>query len=281
MKEKEKTALLDEAESTTAENKSSITSLPEKSADAVGKLLASLYRSFMLYPSNHPSIRETEQRLFELLGNYFKECDRVTVGFLGEDLVVLARNLDHLEGSVPGLNKIFLDQKVEKIRFLKGLNLDELRRFFSSLAVKPEQDAQKETNIPDNDDKWPHIRIGRFKTEKNKEGEERFDSSFGLDDAGIVKEFFESCQGLVSQIRDNTLIEFNLAKDIIQNVLSGIILEDEAIPIVSKIKDYDEYTFTHILNVSTLSLAMGRVLGFTHQQLRELAWRPCSMMQEN
>jgi len=74
----------------------------------------------------------------------------------------------------------------------------------------------------------------------------------------------------VEEVKQRNLVAFDLAREIVENVLNGIILEDHAVPLVARIKAHDEYSYTHILNVSTLSLAMGRLLGLDHDQLRVL-----------
>ena len=242
-----------------------------EAAVSLGKVIAALYRSYTLYPANHPAIRKNTEKMLELLDLFFQESDQVTVGFLGNDLIVLSKNLYRSEGSIQGLNSLFHEVGIEKIRFFSGITGEEISPFFSALITNKETGDQDKKSFPLKDEKWPHIIVGRFRVydgpvDSLKDGT----LDLNLNEALVVKEFIESCEGLVSQIRENKLIDFNLASEVIEDILSGIIMEDQAIPIVARIKEYDEYTYTHILNVSTLSLAMGRVLGFTQQQLRDL-----------
>ncbi len=239
-------------------------------AENLGKVLASMYRYFTLYPASHPSIREATERLLELLGVFFQETDRVKVGFLGKDLVVLGKHLSRTEGSVPGLNKLFQDQGIEKVCFSSGLEEEEVGRFFSALSLQSKGGAGEKASAGLDHKKWPHITVSQFNTGGTALNLKSGGAPLDLDEAKATQDFLDSCRCLVTQIQKKKLIEFNLASEVIENILSGIALEDHAIPIVAQIKEYDEYTYTHILNVSTLSLAMGRLLGFTSQQLREL-----------
>ncbi len=244
---------------------------PASAAEDLGKVLASLYRYSTLYPSSHPSIKETTERFFKALGVYFQETDRVRVGFLGKDLVVLGKHLYRIEGSIPGLNRLFQEQGIEKICFNSGLDGEEIIQFFSALSAQSKSGGVEEVAWTALDHgKWPHISVGQFSTEGTVVDLTNSGAPLNLDEAREVKDFLDACHGLVSQIQEKKIIEFNLASEIIENILSGIILEDHAVPIVAQIKQHDEYTFTHILNASTLSLAMGRVLGFSPPQLREL-----------
>ncbi|PIS37876.1 MAG: hypothetical protein CO150_00690 [Nitrospirae bacterium CG_4_9_14_3_um_filter_53_35] len=239
-------------------------------AENLGKAFSSLCRSFTLYPSNHPLIKDGTHRLLEILRELLSETDRVTVGFLGNDLMVLGKQLRHIEGSIPGLNRLVQERGIEKIVFLSGVDEHEIIQFFSvfSAGKEKEQDKRPENRLRQGE--WPHILSGRFKFEASVADFGQSGACLDLDGVSVVKEFLASSQALVSQAREKNLIEFDLAKEIIENILSGMILEDDAVPIVARIKKHDEYTYTHILNVSTLTLAMGRILGFTPQQLREL-----------
>jgi len=152
---------------------------------------------------------------------------------------------------------------LEKIVFSPGVTADELAGFFASLAEKSgaaSSDAGRR----------PHIRTGHFNAETIIEDLQGGHATLLPEEREVVREYLEASQELVSQIRANRTIEFNLAREIVDNILNGIIFEESAIPLVVRIKEHDEYTFTHILNVSTLSLAMGRVLGLSAEQLRIL-----------
>lgn len=243
-----------------------------ESAEDLGKVFSSLYRYFSQYPPNHPLIREGLDRLFEILRGFFQESDRVTIGFLGNDLMVLGKHLHHMKGSIPGLNRLFQEQGIEKVLFFSGVAEDEMVQFFSARSAGREKAGEQGPECRFQSGEWPHILTGRFRLESSagdfKPG--GTPAPLSIDEVGAAKDFLASSQALVSQVREKNLIEFNLAKEIIENILSGMVLENDAVPIVAQIKQHDEYTYTHILNVSTLTLAMGRILGFTPPQLREL-----------
>jgi len=47
---------------------------------------------------------------------------------------------------------------------------------------------------------------------------------------------------------------------------------------LTTLRDYDEYTFTHSVNVCIFSVALGRKLGLTKLQLYDLGMAACSTM---
>ena len=59
-------------------------------------------------------------------------------------------------------------------------------------------------------------------------------------------------------------------KRVIQGIVDQILNEESSLIGLTTIRDYDEYTFQHSVNVCIFSVALGRRLGFTKLQLYEL-----------
>jgi len=236
----------------------------------LAKSFSSLYYAFSLYPSTHPKIRAGIDRIEIILKHFFHESDRITIGLIGTDLLFLAGELQRLEGSAEGLKHIFQMNGIEKIVLYSGITREEIADFFKSFAKTKEDMPGHPGRTFHRDSRWPHIVPGNFSSETVVENFEDGSGSLRPEEIRIVREYLEDARELVDQIRTNRLMEYRLAKEIVDHILNGIILENHAIPLVSQIKEHDEYTFTHMMNVSTLCLATGRVLGFPPPQLREL-----------
>jgi HD-GYP domain-containing protein (c-di-GMP phosphodiesterase class II) len=59
-------------------------------------------------------------------------------------------------------------------------------------------------------------------------------------------------------------------KHAVQNLVDGVLGNESALGGLSALKDYDDYLFTHAVNVCILCIAMGRRLGLTKAQLYDL-----------
>ncbi len=59
-------------------------------------------------------------------------------------------------------------------------------------------------------------------------------------------------------------------KRVVQGIVDQILNEETSIIGLTTIRDYDDYTFTHSVNVCIFSVALGRRLGLTRQQLYDL-----------
>ncbi len=81
---------------------------------------------------------------------------------------------------------------------------------------------------------------------------------------GIVKE-------VITQIKGKQYADVRRLKRLAQKAVH-LIMEDESILLgMATIKNYDDYTYNHSINVAIYSLALGRRLGFSKKTLTELA----------
>ena len=59
-------------------------------------------------------------------------------------------------------------------------------------------------------------------------------------------------------------------KRVVQGIVDQILNEETSLIGLTTIRDYDEYTFTHSVNVCIFSVALGKRLGFNKLQLYDL-----------
>jgi HD-GYP domain-containing protein (c-di-GMP phosphodiesterase class II) len=87
------------------------------------------------------------------------------------------------------------------------------------------------------------------------------------------KVFFETIgtiKDVITHIKGKQYAEVRKLKRLAQKAVH-LVMEDESILLgMATIKNYDEYTFNHSVNVSIYSLAMGKRLGFSIKTLTEL-----------
>ncbi|HUL37434.1 MAG TPA: HD-GYP domain-containing protein [Thermodesulfobacteriota bacterium] len=87
------------------------------------------------------------------------------------------------------------------------------------------------------------------------------------------KVFFETIgtiKEVITQIKSKQYADVRKLKRFAQKAVH-LVIEDESILLgMTTIKDYDEYTFNHSVNVSIYSLAIGKRLGFSKKALTEL-----------
>jgi putative nucleotidyltransferase with HDIG domain len=77
---------------------------------------------------------------------------------------------------------------------------------------------------------------------------------------------------LLKDARMGKMVDSSAAKTIVSDLVDQCLTSPEAFVNVSRLKDYDQYTFTHSVNVGVLSIAMGRRLGTSVQELNNLGF---------
>lgn len=76
-------------------------------------------------------------------------------------------------------------------------------------------------------------------------------------------------QHVMEEARSGRL-DYNSAKPFMENIISSVNRNADALTSLAKIKTHDEYTFAHCVNVSIFSVAFGRYLGLRDQNLHNL-----------
>lgn len=89
----------------------------------------------------------------------------------------------------------------------------------------------------------------------------------------IKKTYFNAVsfsKGVMTKIRAGEKANIKKAKRIIETMVDQLLEEEQLLLSMTAIKDYDEYTYYHSVNVSILSIALGQRLGLSKKMLTEL-----------
>ena len=89
----------------------------------------------------------------------------------------------------------------------------------------------------------------------------------------IKKSYFNAVsytRGVVSKIKSGEKVNIKKAKRVVESMVDLILEEEQMLLGMTTIKDYDEYTYHHSVNVSILSVALAQRLGLSKRALTEL-----------
>ncbi|WP_372995001.1 HD-GYP domain-containing protein [Marinobacter sp.] len=76
--------------------------------------------------------------------------------------------------------------------------------------------------------------------------------------------------GIMSGLRVGRALDLNKAREVVDDCVDSILRNDDALLLLTKLKNKDEYTAEHCLNVSILSAAFGKKLGLLEEEIRTL-----------
>jgi HD-GYP domain-containing protein (c-di-GMP phosphodiesterase class II) len=89
----------------------------------------------------------------------------------------------------------------------------------------------------------------------------------------IKKTYFNAVsytKGVMAKIKTGQKVDIKKAKRIVETMVDQLLEDEHLLLSLTAIKDYDEYTYHHMVNVSILSMALGQRLGLGRQALTEL-----------
>jgi HD-GYP domain-containing protein (c-di-GMP phosphodiesterase class II) len=188
----------------------------------------------------------------ELVGEYFY-CDDVRVRYSLEHLL----NFDYLV-------REFKKREIGKIVFSHGVRPEDVQVFLKAFIAAGFSHAPYDTisGIMSNVEK---IDVAILK--KIKDGERE-------DARKVIKKVYYNAvsfsKGVMTKIKAGEKVNIKKAKRIVESMVDHLLEEENLLIGMTAIKDYDEYTYHHSVNVSILSVALGQRLGMNKKMMTEL-----------
>ncbi|MBW2520949.1 MAG: HD domain-containing protein [Deltaproteobacteria bacterium] len=222
--------------------------------NAVAQALSGAVKSLHLYAADHPAtarqIETLQNGLFHLLQN--KETIRI--GTLERTLFIDDHLFVQELAAAEEVAKLLEKFGLIGLEFKSGLTADEVKyllRQFQDQALKGEEFAEILLKGS------KHIRAIAAEDE---------------DDDQKPHKVYQKALKVVDQIfRDVRMGEIPSSSEaikVVKSLAQLTITEPNAMMALSMLKDYDNYTFTHSVNVSVLALAVGRACRLAEEQLR-------------
>jgi putative nucleotidyltransferase with HDIG domain len=230
--------------------------------DVVKRLLAAM-RSSQLYSPEHPLVARGVDRLKEALDRSHAYEDTVVIGIVGKDLVV---------GNLPVMGTAGVSEAmqrlraagVERITIERGAPTEDIHTLvltLGELQVRGDRAAPAEPARS----LGRHIRLGRLLVQRRFETVE-------LDCASVQQQYRESVaqtEVFLEEARDNGTPDPDKAQAIVGGLAQALSQNRTAVLALTAMKYYDNYTFTHLVNVAILTMAQARSLGVDGRLLRD------------
>jgi HD-GYP domain-containing protein (c-di-GMP phosphodiesterase class II) len=89
----------------------------------------------------------------------------------------------------------------------------------------------------------------------------------------VKKSYFNAVsftKGVINKIKSGEKVSLKKAKRVVESMVDHILEQEQLLLGMTAIKEYDEYTYHHSVNVSILCVALGQRLGLNRKMLTEL-----------
>lgn len=221
--------------------------------------LAAACKGLRLYPLEHPAISKQMELLVDRIFTMLRNQDVIRMGQLEGTLFLE----DHLfVDSSPAADEMLglLDQiEIDGLEFVHGVTALELKHL---VQVLHEGRARGEDfNKTLHAHGVRHIRPVRIKDEDQDEEHTP---------RAIYSRALEVVDRIFHDVRMGTVPTSEGAIKTVKSMVHMTLTEPHALFALSLLKDYDNYTFTHSLNVAVLALTVGRACGLEEEQLKVL-----------
>jgi putative nucleotidyltransferase with HDIG domain len=231
--------------------------------DLVRRLAAAL-RAGELYTATHPLVQRSIDALQVIATRNLQESETAVIGFIGNDIVVNEMRLGKFSASLVGFVRDMRDREIEKITFAAGVSKDELRGFVDALKDRkspvPLADRLAARGVR-------RITIGKIVLEGDD------DDHTGIAMARkVYSTAVETAESLWMQAKAGDQPDPNAARKIIESLAKVVTQDRTSLMALTALKKYDNYTFTHMVNVSVLAMSQARSLNLEGTLLREFGF---------
>jgi putative nucleotidyltransferase with HDIG domain len=231
--------------------------------DLVRRLSAAI-RAGELYAANHPLVTRSLDNLMAVTAQNLVKSESAVVGFLGNDVVVNDVRLGKLTAPLVGFVRDMHERDIEKITFSHGVTRDDLQ-----VLVELMRDRAAAVPLPDRlvSKGIRRIAIGKLMLEAD-DGEH----------AGIVvarkvyQSAVDTAETLWDQAKAGDKPDPSAARKIIDSLAKVVTQDRTSLMALTALKRYDNYTFTHMVNVSVLAMSQARALNLDGPLLREFGF---------
>jgi len=230
-------------------------------ADDLVRRFAAALRAAQLYSAGHPIIGRNLEVLGSTLETWHRQQPAVVVGVVGDELIVDDTPLAKSETLGPMVKRL-KHCGVERVTIERGVALEELAAFIAVIvAMESAGTSDQQNPFP----AQPHIRVGRVAVEQRTSG--------SLTDMATIKRLYREAVSVAGRLWDSAQTEgkpdITMARTMIDGLAQAVAENRTALLALTALKEYDNYTFTHMVNVSILMMGQARGLGVDGPLLRE------------
>lgn len=238
--------------------------MAEFDGEDIVRRLAAAVRGTSLYSPAHPLVQRGIDALATLCNAALQRAEAIVIGFIGDEVVVNGERLMRSAASLVGFVRDLRERDIEKITITKGVTRDELRTFVLELADR-RSPVPLTTRLDQHGVR--RIAVGRIIVEQAE------DEATGIAAARkVYGSAVETAEMLWQAAQAGDKPDPNAARKIIDSLAKLVSQDRTSLMALTALKRYDNYTFTHMVNVSVLAMAQARSLNLEGPLLREFGF---------
>jgi putative nucleotidyltransferase with HDIG domain len=226
------------------------------------------FKNMKIYEPNNRLVRDQIDAVFQVIQNLYKTENEIAFAIRQSTLFLNGTKV-HFTFSNYYLFR-FLSEELTKrdisvLRFHPGIKEEELSEFVLFLAKKVKETKNPYKNFLTNlkEHNITHIDIEKVQPHDESRLSERDTTKIFFLGITHLKEMFE-------MLKQEERIPLTTTRRLMQSIFNHIVNNEYFAYGLTTIKNFDEYTLNHSINVCILSISLGRKLGLDRNELAEL-----------
>jgi putative nucleotidyltransferase with HDIG domain len=238
--------------------------MDQKKADDLIRRLAAALRGTELYSPSHPLVQRGIDAFMAAAAERLQTAPSIVIGFIGDEVVVDSTRLPRGTASLIGFARDLRDREIEKVTFTRGLSRTDVT---SMIAVF--SDRKSHVPLPDRltAKGVRNITLGRIVVDEVTDDEAGIAAAQRVYGTAV-----ETAETLWNAAKSGDQPDPGAARKIIDGLARLVNQDRTSLMALTALKKYDNYTFTHMVNVAALAMAQARALNIEGPLLREFGF---------
>lgn len=239
--------------------------LDKQNALRMVTLFSGAVKGMAFYPASHPAIRQPLMDLYKILTTAFSQASQLSWGLV--DGIMFFD--DHLfvspSAAIADLTNRMSEKSIGRITILSDVSFEELQNFIKLFSVKgidagTLSGQMREQGIT-------HIQLAQ---EGGEGDDQTADSDSEEDHIGTYNKALTAIRTICRDIERGRIPNSAPIIRIVDRMVGVTMREPATLLGLTMIKDYDNYTFNHCVNVGVLAMALGASLGLDAMSVKDL-----------
>jgi len=240
-------------------------------ADEFMRRMSAALRAAQLYAPNHPLVRRALDSLHELLVQQLNDQPSLAFGIVGNELIVGDTPLPRAAETMGELIRRLKSLGIERITVDRGVTPEEVMTLALTIAHPERRPGQAAAGVEPAEPlavlgSLAHIRVGRIEVGETVEA--------STQDIATIRRLYADATTAAGALWEGAQAEGSAdpaaSKELVDSLAQAVTASRTALIALTALKNYDNYTFTHMVNVSILTMSQARALGLDGAKLREL-----------
>lgn len=245
------------------------------------KTFYSLVRMAMIHNENNQLLVEGAKNFVKFLTRLGADEDSLTIQFIGKRICVQEKKLIYTADNntfFDNMFNYFEKRGLHGIRFYTSVEDMSFKQLMTFVRILNDSEQQREPSewlkqqIRKNNFQWVEL-VNHHASRKQEQVIERKERA-----RKTYSHVLASVKEVAQKLASKKQVGLNKVIRIVQNMVDLIMEDDPLFKALSTLRVYDDYTYTHSVNVAILSMCMGKRIMLSKRSLERLGL--CGLMHD-